>query len=163
MTGTPDDRDRDERGRWLAETIRASELLVAERISANSEFWVGRDLTMQQLKALHVLRLQGPLPVGGLAAVLRVHISSVTGLVDRLHRQGLVERTEDRADRRHSLLGLSDRGRETVNRLYVLHEREWRQLASGLSDAELQALAIGLTALAREATRLRMDPAPLGR
>jgi DNA-binding MarR family transcriptional regulator len=51
-----------------------------------------------------------------LAEVLHVHPSSLTALVKRLERRGLVRRWPDRRDRRRWLLGLTRRG-EALNRV----------------------------------------------
>lgn len=61
-----------------------------------------------------VLRILGRfpgIPAGQLAQLLHVHPSTVTGILKRLEKQGLVRRRSDARDGRRSLLGLSDKGR----------------------------------------------------
>ena len=50
----------------------------------------------------------------------RLHIekSTLTGLVDRAERRGLVFRTPDRADRRALRVALTDEGRELADAFY---------------------------------------------
>lgn len=60
-----------------------------------------------------VLRVVGLFPgisAGALAVVLHVHPSTLTGVIARLVRQGLLLRDVRREDRRRSLLYLSSRG-----------------------------------------------------
>src|SRR4051812_16396620 len=60
-----------------------------------------------------VLRVVGLFPgvsAGSLASVLHVHPSTLTGVLQRLVAQGLIVRTEDRADRRKSVLALTAKG-----------------------------------------------------
>jgi DNA-binding MarR family transcriptional regulator len=61
-----------------------------------------------------VLRIVGRFPgitAGHLARILHMHPSTLTGIVRRLERQGLVARGSDPRDRRRSLLGLTEAGR----------------------------------------------------
>lgn len=61
-----------------------------------------------------VLRLVGRFPgirPGSLAEILHVHPSTVSGLVARLERRGLIERRSDPRDRRRFRLGLTHAGR----------------------------------------------------
>ena len=57
-------------------------------------------LTMQQLKVLVLLHVDGALMSHELADALKISPTSVTGLVDRLADRGLVERVADTNDRR---------------------------------------------------------------
>lgn len=60
-----------------------------------------------------VIRLLGRFPglaMGQLAELMLVHPSTVTGVVKRLQRRGLVERRVDRADRRRAFLYLTPKG-----------------------------------------------------
>jgi DNA-binding MarR family transcriptional regulator len=62
-----------------------------------------------------VLRIVGRfpgIPAGQLANVLHLHPSTLTGVLKRLERQGLLRRRPDPNDARRSLLGLTGRGRE---------------------------------------------------
>jgi len=61
-----------------------------------------------------VLRLVGRFPkvsAGDLAELLHVHPSTLTGVLDRLERRGLLTRGADRDDRRRALFHLTDKGR----------------------------------------------------
>jgi DNA-binding MarR family transcriptional regulator len=61
-----------------------------------------------------VIRLLGRFPgmtVGQLADLMMVHPSTVSGIVRRLERRGLIERRADARDGRRSFLSLTARGR----------------------------------------------------
>ncbi|HVH66687.1 MAG TPA: MarR family winged helix-turn-helix transcriptional regulator [Gemmatimonadales bacterium] len=72
-------------------------------------------LTGPQLWALKTLQRSGRTSTGGLAAALAVHQSSVSILVDRLERRGLVRRTRDRRDHRVVAIDLTKRGAELAS------------------------------------------------
>jgi DNA-binding MarR family transcriptional regulator len=75
-------------------------------------------LTPPQMFALKALDPNRPMPMGELAAELHCDNSNVTGLVDRLTAQGLVERREAPHDRRVRMLALTPRGAEVRERLH---------------------------------------------
>ena len=93
-------------------------------------------LTGQQAALLR--QLDAPRPMRSVADHLKCDRSNVTGLIDRIERRGLVERTTHPADRRVRLLALTDRGRRV----------------RGAVEAELLVQAAG-------ASRLTADEAAL--
>jgi DNA-binding MarR family transcriptional regulator len=61
-----------------------------------------------------VIRVLGRFPglsAGHLAQVLHLHPSTLTGILDRLERKGLLSRRTDPEDRRRAVLGLTAMGR----------------------------------------------------
>jgi DNA-binding MarR family transcriptional regulator len=68
------------------------------------------DLSVIQIRLLGVLRDRKP-TMNVLARLLSLDKSSVTGLVDRAERRGLVARVASTADRRAVLVSLTDQGR----------------------------------------------------
>ncbi|HTN50978.1 MAG TPA: MarR family transcriptional regulator [Anaeromyxobacter sp.] len=66
-----------------------------------------------------VIRIVGRSPgisAGGLAAVLHLHPSTLTGILKRLEQRAMVERRPDPADGRRALLHLTARGRRLDGR-----------------------------------------------
>jgi MarR family transcriptional regulator, lower aerobic nicotinate degradation pathway regulator len=72
------------------------------------------DLSLAQTRLLGVLRDRVP-TMNQLARLLGLDKSSVTGLVDRAERRGLVARLPSTADRRAVLVTLTDEGRSLVS------------------------------------------------
>ncbi|MEA2219665.1 MAG: hypothetical protein QOJ35_2291 [Solirubrobacteraceae bacterium] len=96
-------------------------------------------LTPPQLFALRTLDPDEPVPMRALAAALRCDSSNVTGLVDGLAAQGLVERREAEHDRRVRMLVVTERGKEVRGRLIEVMSAVPEPLAS-LSDADQRVL-----------------------
>ena len=69
------------------------------------------------LPLLRIARSEAPMRQNELAASLSLDGSSVVRLLDALENSGLVERCEDRADRRAKSLVLTPRGRRTVDQV----------------------------------------------
>jgi MarR family transcriptional regulator, lower aerobic nicotinate degradation pathway regulator len=72
------------------------------------------DLSVIQIRLLGVLRDRMP-TMNELARLLGLDKSSVTGLVDRAERRGMVVRVPSTVDRRAVLVSLTDHGRSLVS------------------------------------------------
>src|SRR5256885_2038530 len=67
---------------------------------------------------------------------LIVRPASVTGVVDRLQRMGLVERSASPVDHRAKNVTLTDSGRQLVARVLEYHPAQIHRVMDGLSDPE---------------------------
>ena len=76
-----------------------------------------------------------------LADELGLTAGTVSVRVDRLVGDGLVTRGPDPEDRRNTLIGLTERGREVSERAIPAHLANQRRLLAPLSDGERDALA----------------------
>jgi MarR family transcriptional regulator, lower aerobic nicotinate degradation pathway regulator len=74
------------------------------------------DLSIIQIRLLGVLRDRTP-SMNELAAILELDKSSITGLVDRAERRGLVRRAVSANDRRAYRVSLTARGRGLASRV----------------------------------------------
>ena len=96
-------------------------------------------LTPPQLFALKSLDPDNPVPMRALATALHCDSSNVTGLVDGLAAQGLVERREAEHDRRVRMLVVTERGAEVRTRLHEVISEAPPALAA-LSAEDQRAL-----------------------
>ena len=96
-------------------------------------------LTPPQLFALRQLDPGEPVPMRALAQALQCDSSNVTGLVDGLAAQGLVERREAEHDRRLRMLVVTERGAEVRERLLEAMQEVPEPIAA-LSLADQRAL-----------------------
>lgn len=71
-------------------------------------------ISLGDLHAVHVLARQGEVPISRYGEELGVPRSTITNLVDRLERAGLVERRFSKTDRRVTLVALTGAGHEAV-------------------------------------------------
>lgn len=76
-----------------------------------------------------------PVTIAYAAARLELKHNSVVELVDRSHREGLLERTTDPGDGRRAILRVTPKGREVLEGLSSNHARELDDLAPRLVRA----------------------------
>jgi len=97
------------------------------------------DLSLAQVRLLGILRDREPAMLA-VATFLNLDKSSVTGLVDRAERRGLVRRTTTAEDRRTVRVALTDQGRQLTQKLGTQVERELSLLIRGLSAVDRRRL-----------------------
>jgi DNA-binding MarR family transcriptional regulator len=93
--------------------LTATRVLVA--ISAQSMAKVENQVTLPQLRVLVVISSRGPQNLNFVAQALGVHPSNATRVCDRLVEAGLIDRSDDPADRRNLVLRLTESGRQLIH------------------------------------------------
>jgi DNA-binding MarR family transcriptional regulator len=81
------------------------------------KIWEERQLTVSQLRLAHLIRDRGNPSLGELAEDLGITGATMSGLIDRLSRRGLVERLPDVADRRVVRVQLTEEGQRLSREL----------------------------------------------
>jgi DNA-binding MarR family transcriptional regulator len=102
-------------------------------------------VTGRQRLVLRIIGLCSEVSAGDLAAVLHVHPSTLTGLLQRLIAQGMLRRVVDERDRRRVLLSLTTRG----SRINTTHA----QTIEAAIGVALRGVTAGQRAGAREVLR----------
>src|SRR5882672_1029683 len=103
---------------------------VARRVGVNSTY----------LECLDLILMSGPSTAGEIARHTGLTSGAVTGLIDRLERLGLVERTADPADRRKVLVRVREDRIGPIAQLYAPLEKAMQSLLAGYSREELKVL-----------------------
>ncbi len=116
--------------------MRCSFLVNAVYAESGREYGV----TAQQGQLLCVLMAR-PYGMGELGATLRLAKSSLTGLVDRTERNGLVRREADPRDTRAVRVTLTTQGAKLAREFYDETCRRIEELPAGLDPAERDVLA----------------------
>ena len=102
---------------------------------------VAEHCTFPQFDVLNQLeRERDGLTFVELSRRLLVTAGNLTGIVDRLHAEGLVRRAVHPADRRAFRLTLTPKGRRLVRRAQGRHHRALTALLAGVPDRELRVL-----------------------
>ncbi|TQK52391.1 transcriptional regulator [Streptomyces sp. SLBN-118] len=124
--------------------LTASRLLVA--VSARSLAAVEERVTLPQFRMLVVLSTRGATKLVALADLLRVAPSTAMRMVDRLIAAGLADRQANPANRRETLLQLTDEGRRTVEDVTARRRAEIAAIIERLTPTQRLALIEALAA-----------------
>lgn len=123
---------------WLR--LLASTNLIERHLRARfrSEFGV----TLPQFDVLSELERAGrPQTMSEVSRGLMVSNGNVTGVVDRLVREGLVRRWTSSDDRRVQLIGLTAKGRRSFSRMASRHASWIGELLAGLPTHDLEHIS----------------------
>ena len=109
--------------------------------------WSGLDLTMPQAKTLFFLADE-PRRMRGIARRLGVEMPSATSMIDRLVNKGLVERRQDKVDRRAVVCSLTPAGRDAVEKVWSVRVARTEALAAVLTTEELEVVVPAMRIIA---------------
>jgi DNA-binding MarR family transcriptional regulator len=124
------------------ELVEALGAVAFAVMGAMTKLAAEHDLSLTQLRMLGILR-DRRLTISELAIALGLDRSSVSGLVERTYKRGLVQREPNTADARSVYVTVSRDGAEAV----ALGAAEMARLLSSLTDALTPTEANRLTAL----------------
>jgi DNA-binding MarR family transcriptional regulator len=120
------------------------------------------DLTGPQLTVLKLLEGVGDMSLSELSDRIRAQNSTVTGIIDRMEREGLVVRVRSTEDRRVVHIRLTDKGAKIANEIAVEPMEIFRSALESLTAGEMRELIKLLTKIARRVQSL-VKRAPPGR
>ncbi len=104
------------------------------------------DITLPQFDVLSELEHAGDaLTMSQLSENLMVSNGNVTGVVDRLERDGYVRRAASPTDRRVQYIELTDHGINAFRQMAEVHEQWITDLFSDLTASEIKTLIAGLS------------------
>jgi MarR family transcriptional regulator, organic hydroperoxide resistance regulator len=107
-------------------------------------------LTGPQLTVLKGLEQIGPLSLTDLSERIRAQNSTVTGIIDRMEREGLVLRERSLADRRVVVIQLTEKGKAIARDVPVAPMELFRDALGTLSKVESKELLRILTKISAQ-------------
>lgn len=143
------------------DAIRAMLLLMprlvgrAKRTQPPAEL---RSLAPRHLSMLSYLLFDGPMTVNELAARLAVAPTTVSLMVSDLSRAGVLERTEDDADRRRKIVSIAEARLFTIRDWLARGADAWRTALDPLTPGQRQTVIDTLLAYEKAVTEPTPDP-----
>ena len=126
--------------------VGPTEALAALRVASHGlrtmmDRWLERhDLSEGRLAVLWRLRFKGSMTLGDLAESLDVSPRNITGLVDHLEKDALVERFPDPEDRRAIRVRLAPAGKQKLSDVKTEMGSAQHGVVAGFTDEELKQL-----------------------
>lgn len=139
--------------RWarVERVVASYETLMHRVASTHAPEFLGVGVTMSQAKVLYLVQADAGLRMSELSARLGVSLSTVSGVVDRLVDQGLLNRRDDPADRRQVVLRITDAGTTQLELFRELTAGQFRDLLTRIDEADLEVVERALAILAAAA------------
>jgi len=127
-------------------------IALAEPIQAR--LWQEAQITLTQLSVLRVLR-EAPQTSGRLGLEAELSPTSVTRIVDRLERRGLVARRRESEDRRYVEIHLEPAGERLLGHFKILRGSDLYQAVEAMTSDERRRLTTSLRRLVELARSVR--------
>jgi DNA-binding MarR family transcriptional regulator len=160
-------RDELQNPRLMSDRIAVGRALWRELVIGFANQLGSLDLGFTQLAALYAVAGTATLTVADLAEQLGRSPSATSRLVSSLVRRGLLERTEEVADRRQRVLAITPAGQALLTTVDHARADQFLAVVRPLPLAERALVAMGVAALASHAMTRRgaliktpSDPGP---
>jgi DNA-binding MarR family transcriptional regulator len=146
----------------LEEQVIAALRRITRAIDLHSRLLLQKNgLTIPQLAALQAVQRLQPITVGALARDIHLGPATVTGILGRLEKRGLVSRTRGQTDRRSVVVELTDDGLQMVKEApSLLQDRFHRELAK-LQEWEQTMILATLQRIASMMDAEEIEAAPV--
>jgi len=118
-------------------------------------------LTAPQLMALRAISRRQPVAAGEISRVMHLGQPTLTGVLDRLERRGLVRRSRDARDRRSVNLSLTDEGSRVLQASPSLLQDRFRQRLGDLPQAQRTRILATLQQIADMMDAGEVEATPL--
>lgn len=120
-------------------------LQVSRRITEKFRLIYGKlNLTYPQSIVLAILEADGPMPISALAEAAGSANSTISGVVDRLEKMNLVQRTRSDADRRVIYVSVTDQFHNYFSELSSTAADEFELALKTLTPEEVDTVRRGL-------------------
>lgn len=153
----------DERSRLMAALLEFAPLLRRPEPHGPSKLALGRIMQRHRLEQRHVnalltIALHGPMTVTDLAARQRVTLKTSSLVAIQLEEAGLIERREDPADRRRTILTVAKSRERAIREGLDNRAAYLGRVLDRLTPAQRDGLITGLRVLAEELAGERGTP-----
>ena len=144
------DKRRDEKTEKFNIQLKKVDDFIAELLSDGPVFIEIEDnLTMSQLRVLLLLKINNKMNMKQIASCLKIHVSTATGLVDRMIAKKLIQRETNEDDRRVILCSLLEKGQKITDGVWKIVWENARSLAEYITLDELNIIGDSINILQR--------------
>jgi DNA-binding MarR family transcriptional regulator len=126
--------------------LEACRALVA--VSARSIAAVEDVVDVTQFRLLVVVGSRGSVSLRTLAAASGIHASKASRMCDRMVSDGLLNRADDPADRRHLTLTLTPKSKRCIRKVMTTRRKAVQTILDAMAPADREQLTVVLRAFA---------------
>ncbi len=115
---------------------------------------LGQEFSFSQVMILQTLLREKTMQMKDLAKYLGLSKANATGLVDRLVKKGLIERTHSAEDRRAVIVKLTPIGTQAATKLAAINRKGLAQMMRRIPEKNLVVFLNTLEMVARDLTKI---------
>ena len=123
-------------------------LQVSRQVSEKFRVYYGKlNLTYPQSIVLAILLCDGPMPISALAEAAGSANSTISGVVDRLEKMGLVQRIRSDNDRRAIYVATTEQFQSNFAKLKDTSANQFSEILKGMPEEDAETVLRGLQLL----------------
>ena len=123
-------------------------LQVSRQVSEKFRVYYGKlNLTYPQSIVLAILLCDGPMPISALAEAAGSANSTISGVVDRLEKMGLVQRIRSDNDRRVIYVATTEQFQSNFAKLKDTSANQFSEILKGMPEEDAETVLRGLQLL----------------
>jgi DNA-binding MarR family transcriptional regulator len=146
----------------VAEAVMQALRRISRAIELHSHSLASRyGLTVPQLAVLKELGAGGGRSIGELTRAVHLSQATVTGILDRLQRRGLIERRRGEADKRKVHVWLTETGRQALEQSPPLLHENFLEAFSRLPEWQQTQILSSLQRIVAMMEAERIEAAPM--
>jgi DNA-binding MarR family transcriptional regulator len=146
----------------VAEAVMQALRRISRAIELHSHSLASRyGLTVPQLAVLKELGSDGGRSIGELTRAVHLSQATVTGILDRLQRRGLIERRRGEADKRKVHVWLTETGRQALEQSPPLLHESFLEAFSRLPEWQQTQILSSLQRIVAMMEAERIEAAPM--
>ena len=119
--------------------IEISRAFIAIR-HKETEYFEAKGLTMHQFAVMEALYHVGPLSIGELTKLILSTPGSMTVIIKNLRKKGFIDQVQQDADKRKSILKLTDSGQKLIADIFPRHAENMAEYFNKLTSEEHNTL-----------------------
>lgn len=140
-------KDADKSMQTWMQLLRVHNKIHAKEVSYITSF----DITMNQFEVLEVLYHRGDLSIGSITKLIMSTPGNITVVVKNLKRDGYITTSNDLKDKRVSILSITQKGKDIIEKLFPNHAKNMTQHFEVLERKEIDTLYVLLRKLYKSA------------
>jgi DNA-binding MarR family transcriptional regulator len=154
--------ERIQNNKIICDDVLISLRKIIQSIDLHSCFLVKQvGLTGPQLIILQEVSKSGEMPIGKLAKTISLSQATVTGILDRLEKRGLISRQRSENDRRQVLVQVTQAGKALLNNAPPLMQESFVEAFNQIQDWEQAMILSSLQRLVSMLDAKEIKAAPI--
>lgn len=113
-----------------------------------------RGMRPSDFEILEALYHKGRLTVREVSEAVLINTGSITYVIDKLEKRGLIERSNCKDDRRVVYIHITDEGKQLMDEIFPEHQRVIEEMMFGISDEEKATVIDVLKRIGRKAQEM---------
>jgi MarR family transcriptional regulator, 2-MHQ and catechol-resistance regulon repressor len=146
----------------MSENLSLKAFVVLMKASKSIQEVIKHDISNNGMRTsdfeiLEALYHKGRLTVREVSEAVLINTGSITYVIDKLEKKGLLERSNCKEDRRVVYIQITDEGKKLMDTIFPAHQHVIEELFEGISEEEKEIVVKVLKRVGKKAALEKVD------